>query len=1006
MKRMLFNATQAEELRVAIVDGQRLIDLDIESANKEERKSNIYKATITRIEPSLEAAFVDYGSERHGFLPFKEIARSYFQPGADSRAGIREALREGQDLIVQVEKDERGNKGAALTTFVSLAGRYLVLMPNNPRGGGVSRRIEGDERTELREAMDQLEVPQGMSLIARTAAIGRSAEELRWDLDYLLQLWTAISNAAREQSGIFLIYQEGSLVIRAIRDYFQPDIGEILIDTDDIYEQASQFMGHVMPNNVSRIKRYSDDVPLFSRFQIEHQIESAYSRQVNLPLGGAVVIDHTEALVAIDVNSGRATKGADIEETAFKTNLEAAEEIARQLRLRDLGGLIVIDFIDMESAKNQREVENRLRDALRHDRARVQTGKISRFGLLELSRQRLRPALAETSYITCPRCTGTGHIRSIESSVLHILRILEEEAMKENTGAVYLQAPVEVATYLLNEKRVDIARIEFRHKIQLVIVPNRHMETPAHEIIRLRHDQLNQDDNSAPASYQMVQPPAEENPASSNGDKSAARQEAIIKSIAPAQPAPESRPAGGSGAAQASPGVISRITGWLTDLLVGARQNEPETPAAPASRGARARGNDRGNAERGGERRNGGGNARRGQRNESENGRSERGEKSAPPAAPNKAQRPGKARGESGGDRQERGEPAETDNARTSGNRRRRGRDRNDESDNTIPSIQAPATATTTPADAAPAKQQTRRNSAAKAVAEPAPAETETAVTEEQTFPAAPGETEAEATPEKRRRRRNRHGRASEATEEIAETTGGGENETGSGTASTSTSGGELFPAVASDARPASSEAGAPSDDAIAVRDTRPANVVLSRDEEPRSAPPPAPAETQFVLWAAASEEEPAAPAPRAPAEAPAPTTTTAPKPKPEETVLPVAAGSPSGVAPIAPADSPDSLPVAIGKPFQTEAPPQADTAANAMTAPPLAAAPPGAEPAPAGASTREDPELVMIETRSEKKAPSGDGAPEQSIRLGRKPHPPAAIDEEPLQQIETHRNT
>jgi len=456
MKRMLFNATQAEELRVAIVDGQKLIDLDIESAAKEERKSNIYKAVITRLEPSLEAAFVDYGAERHGFLPFKEISRAYFQPGVDAgKASIKEALREGQELIVQVEKDERGNKGAALTTYISLAGRYLVLMPNNPRGGGVSRRVEGDERAELREAMDQLDMPQGVSLIARTAAIGRSAEELQWDLNYLMQLWTAIEGAAKSQSGAFLIYQEGSLVIRAIRDYFQPDIGEILIDTDDIFEQATQFMAHVMPGNVARVKRYSDDVPLFSRFQIEHQIESAYSRQVTLPSGGAVVIDHTEALVSIDVNSGRATKGSDIEETAFRTNCEAADEIARQLRLRDLGGLIVIDFIDMESAKNQREVENRLRDALRHDRARVQTGKISRFGLLELSRQRLRPALAETSYITCPRCNGTGHIRSTESSALHIVRILEEEAMKDNTGAVHLQVPVDVATFLLNEKRVD-----------------------------------------------------------------------------------------------------------------------------------------------------------------------------------------------------------------------------------------------------------------------------------------------------------------------------------------------------------------------------------------------------------------------------------------------------------------------------------------------------------------------------------------------------------------------
>ena len=480
MKRMLFNATQAEELRVAIVDGQKLIDLDIESAAKEQRKSNIYKAVITRIEPSLEAAFVDYGAERHGFLPFKEISRSYFQPGVEaSRASIKEALKEGQELIVQVEKDERGNKGAALTTFVSLAGRYLVLMPNNPRGGGVSRRVEGDERAELRDVMDQLEVPGGMSLIARTAAIGRNAEELQWDLNYLLQLWRAIDGAAGSQTGAFLIYQEGSLVIRAIRDYFQPDIGEILIDTDDVYEQARQFMAHVMPQNVNRVKRYHDDVPLFSRFQIEHQIESAYSRQVNLPSGGAIVIDHTEALVSVDVNSGRATRGADIEETAFKTNCEAADEVARQLRLRDLGGLIVIDFIDMESQKNQREVENRLRDSLRYDRARVQTGKISRFGLLELSRQRLRPALAETSYIPCPRCNGTGHTRSTESSALHILRILEEEAMKDNTGALHCQVPVDVATFLLNEKRDDIAKIELRHKVTLVLIPESPPGNPA-----------------------------------------------------------------------------------------------------------------------------------------------------------------------------------------------------------------------------------------------------------------------------------------------------------------------------------------------------------------------------------------------------------------------------------------------------------------------------------------------------------------------------------------------
>ncbi|MDP2810480.1 MAG: Rne/Rng family ribonuclease [Rhodocyclaceae bacterium] len=607
MKRMLFNATQAEELRVAIVDGQKLIDLDIESAAKEQRKSNIYKAIITRIEPSLEAAFVDYGAERHGFLPFKEVSRSFFKQGVDAgRARIQDALSVGQEIIVQVEKDERGNKGAALTTFISLAGRYLVLMPNNPRGGGVSRRVEGEDRQELREIMDQLEVPASTSLIARTAGIGRTLEELQWDLNYLLQLWGAIEGAAKAQGGAFLIYQESSLVIRAIRDYFHADIGEILIDTDDIYEQAQQFMAHVMPGNVANVKRYRDDVPLFSRFQIEQQIESAYSRQVNLPSGGAVVIDHTEALVSVDVNSGRATKGSDIEETAFRTNCEAADEVARQLRLRDLGGLIVIDFIDMESSKNQREVENRLRDALHFDRARVQTGKISRFGLLELSRQRLRPALAETSYITCPRCTGTGHIRSTESAALHILRILEEEAMKENTGAIHCQVPVDVGTFLLNEKRVDIAHIEVRHRINLVIVPNRHLETPQHEIVRLRHDQLNAEDIAIP-SYQMAEKAAEEayQPPSAQTEQKAARQEAAVKGITPDQPAPivEPRsPAARVEEAKEEPGIIARIFSFFRGNKA-APEPKPEPKSARTGhreRGERgARNEDRNDNRRG-----------------------------------------------------------------------------------------------------------------------------------------------------------------------------------------------------------------------------------------------------------------------------------------------------------------------------------------------------------------------------------------------------------------------
>jgi ribonuclease E len=545
MKRMLFNATQQEELRVAIVDGQKLIDIDIETAGREQRKGNIYKGVITRIEPSLEACFVNYGEERHGFLPFKEVARAYFKDGIDVRtASIKDALREGQEIIVQVEKEERGQKGAALTSFISLAGRYLVLMPNNPRGGGVSRRIEGEDRQELREAMAQLEIPDGMSIIARTAGIGRDATELQWDLSYLMQLWKAIDDAAKVNSAPLLIYLESSLVIRAIRDYFQPDIGEILIDTDDIYEQAQAFMSVVMPDNLPRVKRYHDDVPLFSRFQIEHQIETAYSRTVPLPSGGAIVIDHTEALVSVDVNSARATRGSDIEETATRTNLEAADEIARQMRLRDLGGLIVIDFIDMESSKSQRDVENRLRDALRHDRARVQMGKISKFGLMELSRQRLRPALSEGSHVTCPRCNGTGHIRDTESSALQVLRIIQEEAMKENTAAIHCQVPVEVVAFLLNEKRAEVIKIETRFKVHILMIPNKHLETPHYKLERLRHDDPRLDEQKL--SYVMVEEAAKELETDTvigrKNEEVRARPEAAVKGITPSQPAPIASP--------------------------------------------------------------------------------------------------------------------------------------------------------------------------------------------------------------------------------------------------------------------------------------------------------------------------------------------------------------------------------------------------------------------------------------------------------------------------------
>ena len=587
MKRMLFNATQPEELRVAIVDGQKLVDLDIESAGKEQRKSNIYKAVITRIEPSLEAAFVEYGGTRHGFLPFKEVAPQYFQHGSSSRPSIKEALREGQELLVQVEKDERGNKGAALTTYISLAGRYIVLMPNNPSGGGVSRRIEGEDRNELRDVLAQLEVPSGMGIIARTAGIGRNLEELQWDLNYLKQLWDAIEGAAKTEKAPSLIYLESSLVVRAIRDYFHPEIGEILVDTDDIFQQAQAFMSTVMPANVNRIKRYHDDVPLFSRFQIEHQIESAHSRQVNLPSGGAIVIDHTEALTAIDINSARATRGGDIETTALNTNLEAADEIARQMRLRDLGGLIVIDFIDMESSRNQREVENRLRDALHYDRARVQTGKISRFGLLELSRQRLQPSLEETSYSPCPRCNGIGHIRGTESTALHILRIIQEEAMKEHSAAIHVQVPVDVATFLLNEKRTDIHRIESRLKVGITLIPNPHLETPHYSVSRLRQDDMTGDNMQA--SYKLVEKPepGKDSSAAAAQEAKAQKPQAVVQGVTPAQPAPMR--AAESSIAQ--PSLLGKFFSWVKSL------GEEPAPARPATPKRHEGGSDRSNRD-------------------------------------------------------------------------------------------------------------------------------------------------------------------------------------------------------------------------------------------------------------------------------------------------------------------------------------------------------------------------------------------------------------------------
>ena len=608
MKRMLINATQPEELRVALVDGQRLYDLDIESGSREQKKANIYKGKITRIEPSLEAAFVDYGSERHGFLPLKEISREYFTqpPTRGSRPNIKEVLKEGTEVIVQVDKEERGNKGAALTTFISLAGRYLVLMPNNPRAGGISRRIEGEERTQLKEALAGVNIPKQMGIIVRTAGVGRSSEELQWDFEYLKTLWTAITQASSEKSAPFLIYQESNVVIRAVRDYLRSDIGEVLIDDPQVFEDARNFVKQVMPTYENKIRLYAEQTPLFNRFQIETQIETAFQREVTLPSGGSIVIDPTEALVSIDINSARATRGGDIEETAVHTNLEAADEIARQLRLRDIGGLVVIDFIDMTPIKNQREVENRLRDALKLDRARVQMGRISRFGLLEMSRQRLRPSLAETRGVVCPRCSGQGTIRDTESLALSILRLIEEESGKDRTAQIRAILPVTVATYLLNEKRHAVHDIELRQNVRVVIVPNPNMETPHYEVVRLRDDHTVATTNDA--SYTMQPEPTDEAPieAAATTQTVVAREQAAVRSVAPKTPAPEAttesktepkQAKAQSNQSQAPESLGSRFVGMLKGIFGTAEPAEKEAPATTekekSSKPKRKRNNDR-----------------------------------------------------------------------------------------------------------------------------------------------------------------------------------------------------------------------------------------------------------------------------------------------------------------------------------------------------------------------------------------------------------------------------
>ncbi|MEN5165292.1 Rne/Rng family ribonuclease [Achromobacter kerstersii] len=1042
MKRMLFNATHQEELRVAIVDGQKLIDLDIETAGREQRKGNIYKGVITRIEPGLEACFVNYGEDRHGFLPFKEVARSFFKEGVDVRsARIQDALREGQELIVQVEKEERGNKGAALTTFISLAGRYLVLMPNNPRGGGVSRRVEGEDRQELRDTMEQLELPQGMSIIARTAGIGRNVEELQWDLSYLLQLWTAIDGAARDNSAPILIYLESSLVIRAIRDYFSPEIGEILIDTDEIADQATAFMSVVMPDNVQRVKRYRDDIPLFSRFQIEHQIETAYSRTVQLPSGGAIVIDHTEALVSVDVNSARSTRGADIEETALRTNSEAADEVARQLRLRDLGGLIVIDFIDMEDSKNQRAVEQRLRDALHFDRARVQMGKISRFGLMELSRQRLRPALNEGSHITCPRCNGTGVIRDAESSALHVLRLLQEEAMKENTAAVHAQVPVDVATYLLNEKRADITKMEARLKVNLMLIPNKHLETPHHHIERLRHDDPRLEELKT--SFELVEAPATNAPWQPRESEIKARPEALVKGITPSQPAPVSTPAAPV-AAPAAPaaagglgGLFKRLVGWLTG---NADTAKPATPAAQedsAKRAASGRGKGRAGHD---------GQERRGERHGSDRNRgNRRGEARGEGAESSEGGRHhvrGNRRPE--GERQERGDRNNRNEARGdrdnqtaqtalasnrpdqadlangedtgAGRNRRRGRGRNrrEEGQSDAPMSEQESMVAALAQSVATALPDTKPATEAAADAD--------AADQTDGFPTAEG-AEGAADPErKRRRRRSRRGRRSQDEAGLA----GSDEQLEDGSDDDA---GEQAEGVAAEAAPA--EAAAPAPVHAAQIDAAPAQA------ETAPAAPVEVVETK-VTEAQVIEAQPAAEqaAVEAPKAEPVQVAAEAPKAEPVQTAArdvtqPVAVEPASQVSvPAAPVEAPAH---AAAEPVVTapaapvaEAPAPAPAPAAAAPAVAASAAVAPAAPAPAAPTQAQQPIVVPAATPSAKAQALHDvvnaaglkwvetdpdrhaqtqlriAAAHSPTRLGRERKPVAQVSNEPLVQVET----
>lgn len=724
MKRILINATHEEELRVAMVDGQRLFDLDIDTPSREQKKGNIYKGKITRVEPSLEAVFVEYGSERQGFLPLKEISKQYFRDNSDNagRVNVQDVLSVGQELVVQVEKEERGNKGAALTTFVSLAGRYLVLMPNNPRAGGISRRIEGEERAELQEALRDIQVPDSMGMIVRTAGVGKQTEELQWDLEYLLQLWTAIDTATKDRSAPFLVYQESSIIIRALRDYLRKDIGEILVDSPEVYQNGYDFMRMVMPHELSKFKLYQDKVPLFTRFQIESQIESAFRHEVRLPSGGALVIDPTEALISIDVNSARANKGGDIEETALNTNLEAAEEIARQLRLRDLGGLVVIDFIDMGPSRHQREVENRLRDHLKADRARVQVGRISRFGLLEMSRQRLRPALGDAHQEICPRCAGLGHVRGVESLGLAVLRLMEEEATKDKIAQLVIQLPVSVATFMLNEKRVELDAIERRQGVRVLLIPNPHLDTPHYEIERVK-------ESGEASSHQLLSKPELETPVVLR-DKPAAEQPAVT-GVSPAAPAPIIVPE-----SDKKPSLLKRLLGVLKGQNDETQEDTEKKRQSSTSSDKKADTNrsTSGNNRRGGRGRNQGArknNNNGGQKNDNRAQDNTPEEKTSTTEADNNKKPAAKTpRSQNNGDDNNGGKPRSNNRRSRRGGRRRRSSNRQETDNNTNNQQQN---------NAAPTEETPQNNNAQPGNAKPADKAEKTGNVKAESKPAAEG---------------------------------------------------------------------------------------------------------------------------------------------------------------------------------------------------------------------------------------------------------------------------